>query len=365
MHVRIPDYAGGSLVNLIAEIETRLTGTAPAPPLRHDLAAQIPDGSTYIVLLVDGLGAHQLDHPAASAFADALIGTVDSPFPSTTTVSLSTVATGLPASRHGMLGHLVWMPGIGVMNGLKWLAKGGVPVDLDSTHFLPRSNVWERLAASGIEPITVQPGAFAGTKLTKALYRGARYESVWTHDEIGRAAIELASTPGRLIFVYMPDVDLAAHVFGQNSQAYTAAMRTAAHVWSTISSSLPDDVTLIGTADHGHVDYEPHDKMLVSRDDMCGLEVYGDPRALFLRGSPDVCAEVSAGLPGTWYPIHDIAHWWGPGPRHAEFDERAPTGILLVDDGHLVIPGHMDRRLIGYHGGLADAEREIPILVGG
>jgi hypothetical protein len=84
MHsITIPDYSGGSLVNLVAEFEHRLTGSSSSPPLHDDLAVLIPDASTYVLFLFDGLGALQLSHPAATPFAGALKASLDSPFPIT------------------------------------------------------------------------------------------------------------------------------------------------------------------------------------------------------------------------------------------------------------------------------------------
>ena len=63
--MQIPDYSGGSLLNLVAEFEQRLTGTAQHPGLHPELAATIPDADSYLFVLFDGLGDHQLQHPAA------------------------------------------------------------------------------------------------------------------------------------------------------------------------------------------------------------------------------------------------------------------------------------------------------------
>ena len=110
--ITVPDYEGGSLPNLMSELENRLTGSAPAPRLNPDLAASIPEASTYVLFLFDGLGTLQLDHPAASPLKGALRGSIDAPFPATTTVSLATVATGLPPSQHGLLGYQSWLPDV-------------------------------------------------------------------------------------------------------------------------------------------------------------------------------------------------------------------------------------------------------------
>ena len=51
-----PSYDSHGLVNLMAEIEMRLTSKSEAPPLRSDLASSIPDSQTYVLVLFDGLG---------------------------------------------------------------------------------------------------------------------------------------------------------------------------------------------------------------------------------------------------------------------------------------------------------------------
>ena len=349
-------------MNLVAELEHRLAGSARSERLSPQLAAAVPDAATYVFVLIDGLGAHQLDHRDAGAFREARYGTMTSPFPSTTTVSLSTIASGLPPLDHGVIGHMMYMPEHGVFNALKWRGSGGQPIDYPMLELLPTPNLWERLQDGGIEPITVQPGQFMSTPLTQALYRGCRFEAVWSHEEIAAATVSLAAQPGRFIFVYLGEVDFAAHLYGQGSPEYAAAMRSAADTWSRISAGAAGHAAVIGTADHGHIDY-PHDaKYHLSSAESAGVAVYGDPRSLFLRG--EGAAALAANLPGTWMPIADCRSWWGEGDAHPQFPERAPSGVVLADTGRLIVPGHMDRRLIGYHGGLDPEELEIPLLVG-
>ena len=108
--ITVPDYSGGSLVNLVAELERRLIGTSPSPELHPSLAAAIPESNSYVLVLFDGLGVGQLDHPSARTLRDSLVAPIDAPFPSTTTVSLATVATALPPSQHGLLGYQSWIP---------------------------------------------------------------------------------------------------------------------------------------------------------------------------------------------------------------------------------------------------------------
>jgi hypothetical protein len=357
--IAVPDYAGGSLVNLMAELEARLGGTPPRPRLRPDVARRIPTATSYVLVLFDGLGDLQLDHPAATTLRSARAGALDAPFPATTTVSLATIATGLPPSAHGLLGYQLWIPELEqVANTIKWTTLWGEALDYRTSEFLPRPNLWERLAAVGMEPITVQPAGFAGTPLTRALYRGCRFEGISTVAEWVAAVAQLAAEPGRLILAYLPQVDFAAHVHGQQAPEYATAVTAVNWAWERLSLALPPSAVAVGTADHGHIDFET--QIRIPRIDHTDRVFYGDGRAMFVRGEG---ASLAAALPATWYPLADAIEWWGPGPHHPMFDARAPDGILVADDDVLLLHRFSDDRMTGNHGAMTEAERRIPLLV--
>jgi hypothetical protein len=360
----IPDYAGGSLLNLVAELEHRLTGSAPAGRLHPHLTDTIPNGRTYVMVLFDGLGDRQLGHPVATSLLAARTAHLDAVFPTTTSVNLATIATGLAPATHGLIAHQLYVPAAGrVVNTLKWAAPWGDPVELDHDSFLPKPNLWERLGSQRIEPITVQPGHFQDSPLSRVLYRACRYEAVWTVDEIIDATAQLAAVPGRFIFTYFPNVDVAAHVGGQQSDDYATAISTAASIWDRIAAALPAQAVMVGTADHGHIDYGQDAKVLIPHRP--GPEFFGDPRALLVRRMDDEMLESLAGLPGRVVGATEYRTWLGPGPDHPDLARRLPETVVLADPGTLLIPRFMDKRLTGYHGGLAAEEMQIPLLVAG
>lgn len=355
-----PDYGGGGLVNLTALLEQRLTGTAPAPPLAGDPAGMVPEASGYLLVLFDGLGDEQLDHPSAVPLAAARAAAIDAPFPTTTTVSLATIATGLTPAGHGLLGYQLWLPETDrVVNTIKWTTLWGERLAYDHAGFLPEPNTWERIIAAGGEAVVVQPAHFEGSALTTVLYRGARIEGYHDEAEAVEAATALAR-PGRLTVLYVPHVDFAAHTFGQDSEHYGAAMSLAATVWSRLETALPAGIVAVGTADHGHVDIPVERRAVIPKEDHEDRVFYGDPRVVFVRGEGESLADR---LPARWVPRHEMEGWWGTGIRHPRFDERAPDGVLVADDGHSLLHRFSDDRLIGAHGGLTDGERRVPILV--
>ena len=361
--VTLPDYAGGSLVNLVAEIEHRLTGRAAAPRLHTDLAQRVPEAASHLLVVFDGLGANQLDHPAMAGVASDLAATIDAPFPTTTTVSLATIASGLSPSQHGLIGYQLWLPEIeAVVNTIKWTTLWGEPVAYDTAGFLPSPNLWERLRQAGVEPVTVQPIGFDGTPLSRLLYRGCRFEGVDTVGELIEASLQLAAAPRRLVLTYVPHVDFAAHVYGQTAPEYAEALGVADRVWTSLAARLPAGVTLIGTADHGHVDIPKERQVRIARQDHEQRTFSGDGRAMYVTGEG---ASLAATLPATWHTRAELSSWWGPGPAHPAVATRAPDGVLVADDGWMLLHRHSDDRMLGHHGGLTTAERRIPLLVPG
>jgi hypothetical protein len=354
-----PSYNGSGLVNLVSEIERRMVGTSAFDGLSDEVT--VGDASTYVLVLFDGLGLAQLEHRDGHVFRSSLAGTLDAPFPTTTPVSLSTIATGLSPSLHGQVAHLSWYPDLDlVVNTLKWVTVTGDHVAYDYGGVLPRPNLWERLRSEGIEPITVQPGDFQTSPLTRVLYRGARFEGAWDAEDLVEATVALAAEGGRLIFTYVPFVDVAGHVFGQGSDEFTAAMKAAATVWEGIASRLPPGVALIGTADHGLMEVSEADKILVRDPHFGSLRFAGDTRGVHLWGNPGLMDDLAVSVGGK---LVDPVGWLGPNPTPAALSHVGQQ-LLLAPPGKAVIPKGFDKRLRCYHGGLTSEELEIPLLLG-
>jgi hypothetical protein len=356
---KTPSYHGSGLVNLVSEIEARMTGSSPADGLTD--SSMMPDAQTFVLILFDGLGIAQMEHRDASSFRASLTATLDAPFPTTTSVSLSTLATGLTPSRHGQVGHLTWYPDLGkVVNTLKWVTPNGEPVAYDYPSLLPRPNFWERLRAGGVEPITVQPGDFAASPLTRSLYRGARFEGAWDPEDLIEATVTLAAEPGRFIFTYVPFVDVAGHVTGLGSEEFTEAMMAATRVWDGVASRMPPGAALLGTADHGLVEIPEDDKILIRDPHFDDLRFAGDARGVRLWGEPSLMEDLASSVGGA---LLDPLSWLGPDPTEKTLSHLGDR-LLVAPPGKAILPRGFDKRLRCYHGGLMPDEVEIPLLVG-
>jgi arylsulfatase A-like enzyme len=77
-----------------------------------------------------------------------------------------------------------------------------------------------------------------------------------TDDEVGNRAIGIALAGAfDLMFVHLPQTDLTGHAQGWLSSAYMSAVAGADRVVGSLVAALPENTTLIVTADHGGHDY--------------------------------------------------------------------------------------------------------------
>jgi hypothetical protein len=360
--MRAPDYHGGGLVNLIAELEQRLTGEAVSLRLRGDLADRIPPAQSYIFVLFDGLGDHQLHHPRAARLAEDRIGAIDASFSTQTTVNTSTMATGLPPSQHGLIAYLLRLHGR-VVNTIFWFDARGRPVHTGLRDFLPAPNLSERLAAVGAESIVIQPAAFVESPLEQVLYRGATILPAHSDDAAVRIALERVAEPGKLVAVYVPNIDAAAHTAGQDSDLYRDALDDGTAIWNSLVAGLPPGAVVIGTADHGHVDVATDHH--VRLPEVPGVTFYGDSRVVYVAGDVARAAALVTNVPADFVDRTHMDGWWGPPPYHPQFERRRPDGALVAHEGVALLYEGNDGVMVGQHGGLTEAELRIPILVAG
>ena len=358
-----PAYAGNNLVNLVAELERRLTGHSPTRGLRSDVAALIPAARNYLLVVFDGLGAGQLSHPNASAMLRSRRAVLEAPFPTTTTVGLSSICTGLTPLRHGVIGYRQWMPDIQkVVSLLRWTDLSGQHVRYDTASFLPAPNLWERLSSRQARGIVVQPAAFIDTPLTRMLYRGAEMRGYSSPLEVDPAY--LFTMPKRaLAMVYYHAVDVAAHEAGQPSESYAVAMSGADQLWQRLADRLPPDTVMVGASDHGHSDIPEEGKLILEKTDTEGLRWWGDSRALMLSGPSDRIGALSEKTGSRMVGARALRAWLGRGQPHPDLEARMPDALLLARDKTGIFPRGMDTRKTGHHGGLTPAETRIPLLI--
>jgi hypothetical protein len=372
-----PRFRSSSIIDILPGVLSALG--APGHPDPLGLAALHPGLTRAVVLLVDGLGYHQLPamaevSPTIADFRSGRFGRLDrltAGFPSTTPASLAALATGEPAGAHGILGFNVRVPGTDrVLDHVHWQA------DPDPVRWQPVPPLFETGRDAGIATRVVSRPEFVGSGLTTAVYRGAEYVGATGIETLADAIIEALVEPDgpTLVYGYHPDLDHAGHVYGVESPEWQDQARRVERLLARLTVRLPTGAALFVTADHGQLNVPVDTRFDVDRDRRLadGVEVLaGEARVRYLHTAPGAVEDVRA----TWEGVlgsaalvlsrdEAIATGWY-GPVRPEHRDRIGDLVVVCRDRYAVVcserhPG--ESTLAAMHGGLTAAEMEIPLM---
>ena len=345
----------------------------------HSDRLGLPDVRRIGVLLVDGLGYHLLPSAArvAPLLADAHAGRlgelreIASCFPSTTPTSLVSLGTGALPGAHGIVGFRVNVPGTRrVLTHIDWRD------DPDPAVWQPVPTQFEVAAAAGLETSVVSRPDFAGSGLTIAAYRGARYVGAADDDALAEAMLAELSGPARLVYGYHAAVDTTAHLYGIDSPPWQEAAAGVGRLLARLVDGLPTDAALLVTADHGGVNVPADARVDIDTDRRlrAGVRVVaGEPRVRYLHTRRGAGEDVIAAWREVLGDAADVvsrdeavaAGWFGPVPKQ----HLARIGDVVVacrGDYAVLATRHepeLASKLVAYHGSMTPAETAIPLIV--
>jgi hypothetical protein len=380
-HLPLPAYGSGSLADVLPAVLRGLG--VPAGP-EGDLADPGSPGlaldlsSRVCVLLVDGLGMSALrSEPARAPFLTSLLAepgsrAITTVFPSTTPIALTSLGTGLPPGRHGVVGLVLRLPDGRPVNTL------ATPAQVDFLGLQPHVTAFERAAAHDVAVTAVGPKAFDGQGLSLAGLRGGRYAGAESVGERVAAAAEAVCHGERsLTYVYYGDLDSTGHRRGRDSEQWRQELTHVDRLAEQLAGALPPGCTLLVTSDHGMVDLAPAERWDVSStpDLDAGVEVVaGDPRAVHVHARPGASDDVLAAWrtllgDGFWVLPRDEAVSAGLYGPVVDDRVRPMSGDVVavargrgsVVDSRTTLPGLAD--LVGMHGSVTEDELVIPLLV--
>jgi hypothetical protein len=330
------------------------------------------------VLVVDGLGAENLRARAGHARwlnqawgGRSLIA--DSGFPSTTASALASLTTGVGPGLHGIVGYTVRDPASRVLiNHLKdWSPH------VDPATWQRQRTIFERAADEGIASLALGEPRFAGTDFTKAVWRGAQFQGVRGLAEQGQAMRGFFDSHDRaLVYLYWPALDRTGHSQGVNSDSWIHRLEELDAAVEVLGALLRTDEGLVVTADHGMIDVPSEHRLIIAEGSPLLEHVTawgGEPRVPQLYvDSPDAVADVQArwaedlGAAARVMTRAQVVDegWLGP-VAEGVIERLGDVTIACIDSlvayrESTASPTSM--AMVGQHGSLTAAEREIPII---
>ena len=231
----LPDWNDGCVTQIVPGLLEPEPGSSP---LFDD---EVLDASAVVLLVIDGLGWHQLQ--ARAHLAPTLTGltgrSITTVAPSTTSAALTSITTGLPPGEHGVVGYRVAVDN-DVMNVLSWRTKHG-----DARERIVPEEFQPHPAFCGQRPVVVQNAPFAATGFTRAHQAGGRQHG-WRTLPTLPVEIRRAVAAGEpFVYAYYDDIDKIAHEFG-SGEHYDAELAAVDRMVADLLPMLPR-----GNA-HGH-----------------------------------------------------------------------------------------------------------------
>jgi len=376
----LPDYQGGSLVNLMSSIATALGGSSAYPPATALPPEALADTRHLVLLVIDGLG-HDFLRGRDGALRQHLRGQLTSVFPSTTASAIPTFLTGQAPQQHGLTGWHMYFREIGAIAApLPFRVRAG-------RHSLRLAGVTPA-TLFGLIPLfdrlplpchVVSPQQIIHSDFNVALSGKAARHGYDTLDDMFACIAMLlrGDAPRSYVHAYWPQLDSLAHEYGigspQVAEAYTVLDAGFARLLEVARDS---GSRVIVTADHGFIDTDE----TIDLDGHPGLRgtlllpLCGEPRMAYayVRAGREMPFEdyVHGQLADRvrLYKSEDIVRqgWLGPGAAHPALRDRIgdyvliPRGRAILRDWLQGEPRHTH---IGVHGGLTAAEMIVPLVV--
>jgi predicted AlkP superfamily pyrophosphatase or phosphodiesterase len=378
----LPDYDGGSLVNLMSSIATALGGSSPYPPLAALPPAALTAARHLVLLVVDGLG-HDFLFGRSGALRRHLRGPMTSVFPSTTASAIPTFLTGHAPQQHGLTGWNMYFREIGavvaplpfrVRTGRHPLREAGVtPAQLFG--LVP---LCDRLP---VPSHVVSPRHIIHSDFNLALSGRAKRHGYESLDEMFAliAGILTSGEPRSYVHAYWPQLDCLAHEHGIDSEPVADAFAALDAAFAKLLDVVHDSGSrVIVTADHGFIDTSPEET--IDLDDHPGLRdslllpLCGEPRAAYayVRCGREAQFEdyVRERLADRVHLVRseDVLRqgWLGPGPAHPALKDRLGD-FVLIPRGRTILrdwlQGEERHTHVGVHGGVSAAEMIVPLVV--
>ncbi len=278
-----PVSATPSLVDLARALAMRAdVPDVEVSPAALELRDAVGPAEHLLLVLVDGLGLVHLQTEARAPFLrEHLVRTLLTPFPSTTAVALTSLATGAWPARHSITGWWSYIPSIGAtVTALPFTRriddKALELLGVTAEDAFPVPSMW---GACPRDVLCVQPSRIAGT--TYSVYQtgghaAAGYGPIREAFELTWRHVEQADGP-TFTYLYFPQFDAAAHDRGVLSVEAQGALGAIDEGLRELVGRFAGRVRTVVTSDHGHA-FVPEERRHRLRS--------GDALASMLRDLP-------------------------------------------------------------------------------
>ena len=321
------------------------------------LSSKIQEAETINFILADGLGFLNLQS-TDSYLNEYLNKNVNTTFPSSTNVALTTIAMLKSPVDHGVFGYYMYDKiNYGLINALNWNEENKNL--LLSKYFTSQSSIWKIFKENNIYAANFQPKNLIDTPLSNFLYEEKSTIPYISHDDLLTTLSDSLFLENKFNFIYYPNIDVSAHIFGVNSEEWNKEIKKFEELVKNITELSNKKSYTIISADHGLTNIPKENRFHLANQEE--VSIYGDQRAVYINGSEKKIIEIFSSIPGRLIDQTEL-NLLLPVPENDFVESLYPDFCFLVEDKNIIYPQHLKTELTGYHGGLSTEEIKIPII---
>jgi predicted AlkP superfamily pyrophosphatase or phosphodiesterase len=360
----LPAYGGACIDGIVGALLERKFGTPAWMP------AAVAEARQVVLLTLDGLGWEQLNDrrrlvPTLCSMTGGSITTVA---PSTTATALTSLTTGEPPARHGIVGYRVRVGGNDVLNVLRWRVPSG-----DARQLVPPSEFQAIEPFEGTRPPVITRAEFAETGFTGAHLAGVRLYGWRMSSTIVTRVRRLLADGEPFVYAYYDGIDKVAHEYGIGD-AYDDEVAATDRLVGDLIGILPPGACLVVTSDHGQVDVGDNIVALSPAVlDFTAL-LSGEGRFRWLHARPglegrvlEAARELYGGQAWVREREEAVSEGWFGGQLSSDARTRLGDVVLApFEPVAFLDPGDVGQvKLRSRHGSLTSAEMLVPLLAVG
>jgi len=377
----LPNYHGGSIVNLMSSISHSFGVKNPYEELKILPSSEI-NKKNIILLVIDGMGFEYLKNQKNSILNENLQGEMTSVFLPTTACAIPTFLTGFPPQQHGLTGWFMFLKELGsVIVPLRFSTRDGHDLDDANVDFKDIFN--QNSFANKIKAKTyyINPNDVTKAKLSNYVSSKSKILPFSTitglFTQIKKAV--KSNNKKKYIYAYSNLFDELCHRYGTESK------KTISHfneinkkLRSFVKSIRGTDTLLIITADHGFInsskkeviDLKDHPKL----KECLTLPLCGESRVCYCYVHPDKTQDfenyVKTNL-SKYCDIHKSSdlikqNYFGLFEPNPHLADRVGDYTLICKENYLIKDSILGKKSTihkGNHGGVSRNEMIVPLVV--
>jgi hypothetical protein len=354
----LPKWNGECLTDVVPGL------LGPQPSLLF--GDEIRDAKATVLLVIDGLGWHQLrERPHIAPTLTGLTGQpITTVAPSTTGAALTSLATGAAPGEHGVVGYRIAVDNE-ILNVLSWRTENG-----DARRRVVPEDFQRIPPFLGADPLVVQNKGFRTSGFTRAHLAGCRQQGWTTFPTLPVEVVAAVRSGERFVYAYYDGIDKIAHEYGFGDH-YDAELAAVDQLVAGLLATLPDQTALVVTADHGLVECRDGEVALTKSVEPAVRGQSGEARFRWLHthtgASVDVVAEIGQhhGEQVWVSSLEQVLDERWLGSHVSETARRRLGDVAVVAKGGWTVadPGEQNSfPLLGRHGSLTPDEMLVPLL---